>query len=136
MDVQFEERREMVQNAFLGNEISEWNLDEMSEQAILDLTWQITMSITTHKTKDCSDKYVVITFVQGFTGQLKGWWDNLYTKQDKLTILNHVKTKMNPEDTISTLIYSIIQNFVGDLNISKRRWFCWLFEIKILSKIV
>jgi len=54
-----------------------------------------------------------MTIVQGFTSQLKGWWDNLCTEQDKLAILNSVKTETNQEDTVSTLIYSTNQNFVG-----------------------
>jgi len=52
---------------------------------------------------------------------LKDWWDNLCTEQDKLTIINNVKTETNQEDALSTLIYSIIQNFLGDPNIFKER---------------
>jgi len=121
VDVQFEERGDLVQNFFSGNEIIEWNLDGLSEHAILDLTCQMTMVATAHKTKGCSDKSAAITIVQGFTRQLKGWWDNLCTKHDKMAILKSVKTKTNQEDTVSTLIYSIIQNFVGDPNIFKER---------------
>ena len=120
-DVQFEERGELVQNSFLGNDITEWNLDRLSEQAVLDLTCQMTMAATAHKTKGCSDKATAIAIVQGFTGQLKGWWDNLCTEHDKLAIINSVKTETNQEDAVSTLIYSIIQNFVGDPNIFKER---------------
>ena len=50
------------------------------------------MEATAHKTKGCSDKAAVIAIVQGFTGQLKGWWDNLCTERDKLAIINSVKT--------------------------------------------
>ena len=59
--------------------------------------------------------------MQGFNGQLKGWWDNLSVEHDKLAIINSVKTETNQEDAISTLIYYIIQNFVGDPNIFKKR---------------
>jgi len=120
-DVQFEERGELVQNSFSGTDIVEWNLDGLSEQSILDLTCQMTMAATAHKTKGCSDRSAAIVIIQGFTGQLKGWWDNLCTEQDKLAILNCVKTKNNQEDAVSTLIYTIIQNFVGDPNIFKER---------------
>jgi len=50
---------------------------------------------------------------------LKGWWDNLSTEHDKLAIIKSAKTETNQEDAVSTLIYSIIQNFVGDPNIFK-----------------
>jgi len=43
-------RGELVQNSFSGNEITEWNSDGLSEQAILDLTCQMTMTTTAHKT--------------------------------------------------------------------------------------
>jgi len=61
--VQFEERGEVVQNAFSGNEITEWNLDGTSKQIILDLTCQMTMAATVHKTKGCNDKFVAIAIV-------------------------------------------------------------------------
>ncbi|RDX61468.1 hypothetical protein CR513_60297, partial [Mucuna pruriens] len=41
VDVQFEERGELVQNSFSGSEIVEWNIDGLSDQAILDITCQI-----------------------------------------------------------------------------------------------
>ncbi|RDX67418.1 hypothetical protein CR513_53709, partial [Mucuna pruriens] len=121
VDVQYEERGDLVQNSFSGNEISEWNLDGMSEQAILDLTCQMTMAATAHRTKGCSDKSAALAIIQGFTGQLKGWWDNLCTENDRLTILNSVKNETNQEDAVSTLIYTIIQNFIGDPNVFKNR---------------
>jgi len=68
------------------------------------------MAATAHKTKGCSNKSVTIAIIQGFTGQLKGWWDNLCIEHDKLAIINSVKTDTNQEDAVSILIYSIIQN--------------------------
>jgi len=58
---------ELVQISFSGNEIIEWNLDGLSEQAILDLTCQLTMAATAHKIKGCSDKSAAIAIVHGFT---------------------------------------------------------------------
>ncbi|RDX95105.1 hypothetical protein CR513_22421, partial [Mucuna pruriens] len=93
----------------------------MSEQAILDLTCQMTMAATTHRTKGCSDKSAALAIIQGFIGQLKDWWDNLCTENDRLTILNSVKNETNQEDAVSTLIYTIIQNFIGDPDVFKNR---------------
>ncbi|RDX90995.1 hypothetical protein CR513_27086, partial [Mucuna pruriens] len=113
VDIQYEERGDLVRNSFSGNEISEWNLDGMSEQEILDLTCQMTMVATTHKTKGCFDKSIALAIIQGFIGQLK--------EHERLTILNSVKSETNQEDAVATLIYRIIQNFTGDLNIFKHR---------------
>ncbi|RDX69481.1 hypothetical protein CR513_51399, partial [Mucuna pruriens] len=121
IDVQFEERGELVQNSFSGSEIVEWNIDGLSDQAILDITCQMTMAATTHKTRGCSDKSAALAIIQGFTGQLKGWWDNLCTDNDRAIILNSVKNETNQEDAVATLIYTIIQNFIGDPNIFKER---------------
>lgn len=74
------------------------------------------------KTKGCSDKCTAIAIVQGFTGQLKGWWNNFCTEPNKLAILKSIKTETNQENAVSTLIYSIIQNFVGDPNVFKERF--------------
>ncbi|RDY08890.1 hypothetical protein CR513_06825, partial [Mucuna pruriens] len=49
----------------------------------------------------------------GFTSQLK---DN-----KRLIILNSVKSETNQEDVVSSLIYTVIQNFIGDPNIFKNR---------------
>ena len=79
------------------------------------------MAAMAYKSKRLSERDTAITLVQGFTGQLKGWWDNLCTEEDKLLILNSIKSKTNEFDAVSTLIYSIIQNFIGDPNIFKDR---------------
>ncbi|RDX88144.1 hypothetical protein CR513_30296, partial [Mucuna pruriens] len=92
-DVQYEERGDLVQNSFSGNKISEWNLDGMSEQVILNLTCQMTMTTTAHKTKE----------------------------NERLIILNCVKNETNQEDFVSTLIYTIIHNFIRDPNVFKNK---------------
>ena len=51
-DVQFEERGELVQNSFTKSYIVEWNLDGLSEQGILDLTCQMTISAIAYKSKE------------------------------------------------------------------------------------
>ena len=52
----------------------------------------------------------------GFTGQLRGWWDNYLGDNDKAVIFNSVKQEGNNviEDITATLIYAITKHFVGD----------------------
>ena len=44
-----------------------------SEQGILDLTYQMTMAATAYESKRLLERDTAITWVQGLTGQLKGW---------------------------------------------------------------
>nr|KYP64940.1 polyprotein [Cajanus cajan] len=95
-----------------------------------------------------SDKATALIIVQGFTGQLKGWWDNFWTPADKESILNAVKPETGEEDAVATLIYTIIQHFIGDPNTFKDRAasqlanlycptmsdYCWYRDI-FMSKI-
>ena len=52
----------------------------------------------------------------GFTGQIKGWWDNYLTKDHKTKIIHSiVKTKDGQEvmNVVYTLIINIIEHFSG-----------------------
>ena len=81
----------------------------------------MTMAATAYKSKGIFERNTATALVQGFTGQLKGWWDNLCTQDDRELILNSIKVETNESDAISTLIYSIIQNFIRDPNIFKNK---------------
>nr|KYP65886.1 hypothetical protein KK1_012162 [Cajanus cajan] len=120
-DVLYEERGEVVQNSYSGSDICEWNIDGMSEQNILDFICQMSMAASAYKRRGNSDKATAMTLVQGFTGQLKGWWDKFWTQADREAILNVVKHETREEDAVATLIYTIIQHFVGDPNTFKDR---------------
>ena len=63
--------------------------------------------------------------IAGFTGQLKGWWDHLLTKQQQLDILNSIQIDENGapildelndtiQDIVATLILTISLHFIGD----------------------
>nr|KYP37047.1 hypothetical protein KK1_041798 [Cajanus cajan] len=120
-DVLYEERGELVQNCYSGSDIVEWNIDGMSEQNLLDHICMMSMAASAYKRRGNSDKATALTIVQGFTSQLKGWWDNFWTQADRESILNAVKLETGEEDAVATLIYTIIQHFVGDLNTFKDR---------------
>nr|KYP56455.1 polyprotein [Cajanus cajan] len=120
-DVLYEERGELIQNSYSGSDICEWNIDGMSEQNILDFICQMSMAASVYKRRGNSDKATAMTLIQGFTGQLKGWWDNFWSPADREAILNAVKQETREEDAVATLIYTIIQHFVGDPNTFKDR---------------
>ena len=64
----------------------------MSEYNILGLLQQMTMAANDYKTQSgTSDRAKAEILVAGFTGQLKGWWDHLLTKQQQLDILNSIQ---------------------------------------------
>ena len=80
----------------------------------------------TNKAVPGSDDYhITLLLISGFTGQLKGWWDNYLTEEQRLYILT--ACKVNEEgikiidsndqpipDMVNTLIFSISQHFIGD----------------------
>ncbi|XLT01060.1 hypothetical protein HN51_050411, partial [Arachis hypogaea] len=121
IDVGLEERTQLVQNSFTGSDLIEWNIDGLSEQTILDQMCNMTMAATAYKMRKASDKEAAIMITQGFTGQLKGWWDNFLSIQEKELIINSVKQEDQSPDATSTLIYTIIKNFVGDPSTFKDR---------------
>ncbi|WKA05473.1 hypothetical protein VitviT2T_023437 [Vitis vinifera] len=84
----------------------------------------MTMVSTTYKLNNrLPDNVVAQTIVAGFTGQLKGWWDNYLTFDDRNSILKAYKINENNEvvkdkngqdieDAVATLIYLISKHFI------------------------
>ena len=114
------------QSRFNASSVYEWNIDGMSEYNILGLLQQMTMAGNAYKTQSgTSDKAIAEILIVGFTGQLKGWWDHLLTKQQQSNILNSVQIDengapildeiQNPiQDAVATLILTISLHFIGD----------------------
>ncbi|CAJ2671410.1 unnamed protein product [Trifolium pratense] len=119
-DLQFEEARDMVASSYSGNSIIEWNIDGHSEQNILNTIQEMTMAATAFKSiGENSDRKAAILIITGFTGQLKGWWDNIISPEEKLAILEAKKLDpstgiIGDEDAVNTLLYTITKHFVGD----------------------
>ena len=87
-DMQYEERNQYTQASYTSGTIYEWNIDGMTEYNILTKLQEMTMVSTTYKLNNrLSDHVVAQTIVVGFTGQLKGWWDNYLTFNDRNGIL-------------------------------------------------
>ena len=80
--MQFEERNQYTQASYISGTIYEWNIDGMTEYNILTKLQKIIMVSTTYKLNNrLPDHAVAQTIVAGFTGQLKGWWDNYLLKE-------------------------------------------------------
>ncbi|KAH9724150.1 hypothetical protein KPL70_007381 [Citrus sinensis] len=116
------------QSRFNASSVYEWNIDGMSEYNILGLLQQMTMATNAYKTQSgTSDKAIAEILIAGFTGQLKGWWDHLLTKQQQLDILHAIQADENGapicdefnspiQDAVATLILTISLHFIGDLS--------------------
>ena len=99
----------------------------MTEYNKLTKLQEMTMVSTTYKLNNrLPDHVVAQTIVAGFTGQLKGWWDNYLTFDVRNSILKSYKINENSEvvkdedgqdieDAVATPIYSISKHFIGDL---------------------
>ncbi|XP_009790126.2 uncharacterized protein [Nicotiana sylvestris] len=48
--------------------------------------------------------------IAGFTGQLKGWWDNYLANEQRFQIMNATKTE--DEKTVQNSVYSLVMNII------------------------
>ncbi|GAV70376.1 LOW QUALITY PROTEIN: zf-CCHC domain-containing protein/MP domain-containing protein, partial [Cephalotus follicularis] len=131
-DLQIEERGKFTQASYQSGTIYEWNIDGMNEYHIINKLQEMTMVSNAHKIRNNSDKAVANILIAGFTGQIKGWWDNVLTTQQQNEILESIQVNelKEPildtnnetiEDAVSTLIYNIANYFIGDPTYLKDR---------------
>ncbi|RDX97411.1 putative Polyprotein CP, partial [Mucuna pruriens] len=132
-DILLEERGEGNFRSFSANNIYEWNIDAQTEYNIMNTLQHMSMVAMTYQTThDCSEETIVNILVVGFSGQLKGWWDNYLTNDEKTSIYNAIKTDFDGKviinedkeeipDVVNTLIFTIAQHFIGDPSLWKDR---------------
>ena len=83
-DLLLEERGENNFKSFSANNIYEWNIDAQTEYNIMNTLQHMTMVATAYQTShECSEETIIDILVAGFSGQLKGWWDNYLTNEEK-----------------------------------------------------
>ncbi|KAH1265369.1 putative Polyprotein CP [Glycine max] len=81
---------------------------------------------------ECPEETIVDILVAGFSGQLKGWWDNYLTNDGKSKIYSAIKMDLNGKvitnddneeipDAVNTLIFTIAKHFIGDPSLWKDR---------------
>ncbi|GAV91444.1 LOW QUALITY PROTEIN: MP domain-containing protein, partial [Cephalotus follicularis] len=130
--LQIEEKGKFTQASYQSGTIYEWNIDGMNEYHIINKIQEITMVSNGHKIRNDSNKAVANILIADFTGQIKGWWDNVLTTQQQTEILEAIQVNefKEPildsnnetiEDAVSTLIYNIANYFVGDPTYLKDR---------------
>ncbi|GAV86542.1 LOW QUALITY PROTEIN: hypothetical protein CFOL_v3_29972, partial [Cephalotus follicularis] len=114
-----------TQASYQYGTIYEWNIDGMNEYHIVNKLQEMTMVSNAHKIRNNSDKTVANLLHTGFTGQLKGQWDNVLTMQQQTKFLeaiqiNELKEPIldnnneTIEDAVPILIYNITQYFIRD----------------------
>ncbi|KAG5587048.1 hypothetical protein H5410_047482 [Solanum commersonii] len=105
-DVLLEEHEHIITNSYNGKEIYE---------QIFTTVHRMLMYSTICKTNKNSDKTIADMISAGFTGQLKGWWDNYLNQTQRDTVLMAVKQKGDQitQNAVYILVLNIIEHFLG-----------------------
>ena len=120
-DLQFEERGTFATNHFDGQSIYTWNIDGKAEHELLSTLQEMTMAVTTYRTKGLDSKTQAIAIINGFQGQLKYWWDNFLTEEEHNRILEFKRVTRNSNGieveepaAAALLIHTITLHFLGN----------------------
>jgi len=124
-DVLIEERDwNQTNTSYSGSEIYEWNLDGLTDRQLTILVHRMLMYATICKSVNNTDRTICKMIIVGFTGQLRGWWDNYMTLDAKAAVINAKATAegvdnlgfalvKNREDAVYTLVLTILEHFSG-----------------------
>ena len=150
LDLQYEERNQITQSKYDEDDIYEWNIDGVSEHQVLNILQEIIMASTTYKSRGNSDHLICVHLIASFTSQLKGWWDNALTKEEKIYIQTSLDERGN-QNSVHTLIFAITKHFLGDpisfqartseilqyircRNLSDYRWYKEIYFAKVHTR--
>ncbi|XLU80029.1 hypothetical protein S245_003449, partial [Arachis hypogaea] len=126
------EERELGFVSFNSN-VYEWNIDGKTEYNIMSMLQHMTMVGTAYQAAhETSEEAIANVIVSGFSGQLKGWWDNYLSDNQKHSIFSAIKVNDQNEpiigddgepipDAVNTLIFTIASHFIGDPSLWKDR---------------
>ena len=122
-DILFEEIAQHNQRFFQGSEIYCWEIDGKSDFLIMNTIHEMMIYATACKNRNNDDKKCALMIISGFTGILRGWWDNYLNESQKNEVLNAVKTEVDQNnqpvvvsDAVYTLIHAIIYHFMGSVS--------------------
>ncbi|QHO06753.1 uncharacterized protein DS421_14g457500 [Arachis hypogaea] len=127
------EERELGFVSFNANNVYEWNIDGKTEYNIMSMLQHMTMVGTAYQAAhETSEEAIANVIVSSFSGQLKGWWDNYLSDNQKHSIFSAIKINDQNEliigedgepipDTVNTLIFTIASHFIGDPSLWKDR---------------
>ena len=99
--------------------IYEWNIDGSSEHEIVNIVHEMMMASTAYFEEN-EDHLVLQFLIVGFTGVLRGWWENMLNENERQCI----KTSVNEEgeqNAVHILIYAITKHLIGDPTILQER---------------
>ncbi|XLT58255.1 hypothetical protein HN873_050859, partial [Arachis hypogaea] len=86
------EERELGFVSFNANNVYEWNIDGKTEYNIMSMLQHMTMVGTAYQAAhETSEEAIANVVVSGFSGQLKGWWDNCLSDDQKQSIFSAIK---------------------------------------------
>ncbi|XP_070025110.1 uncharacterized protein [Nicotiana sylvestris] len=124
-DVLIEERDwNQTNTSYSGSEIYEWNLDGLTNRQVTILVHRMLMYSTICKSVKNTDITICKIIIAGFTGQLRGWWDNYLSVEEKALVINattidegvdniSMALVKGREDAVYTLILTILEHFNG-----------------------
>ncbi|KAG5579995.1 hypothetical protein H5410_050622 [Solanum commersonii] len=124
-DVLIEERDwNQTNTSYSGREFYEWNLDGLTDTQLTILVHRMLMYATIFKSVNNTNMSICKMIIAGFTGQLRGWWDNYMTLDAKATVINAKATAegvdnlgfalvKNREEVVYTLVLIILEHFSG-----------------------
>ncbi|XP_047260740.1 uncharacterized protein LOC124893989, partial [Capsicum annuum] len=130
-DVLIEERDwNQTNTSYSGDAIYEWNIDGLSDRQISirihRMSMYATICLATKATdrNAKTDQTICKMIVAGFTGQLRGWWDNFLDDTKRAAIFDATNEKEGKDnlgrtlaagrsDAVYTLMLTIIEHFGG-----------------------
>ena len=95
----FEKETNLPMASFSASTIYEWNIDGHTEYQIIAQVHRMFMYANVCKAAHNGDKAIAEFIVAGFTGQLRGWWENVFTPQQRDEVLNAIKIIHTPSTT-------------------------------------
>ncbi|KAL2492687.1 putative reverse transcriptase domain [Abeliophyllum distichum] len=110
----------LPQKTFSGLEVVVWNINGMTEHQIMHVIAEMSMASSAYSAKGNSDQEVAINILNGFSGQLKNWWFNYLSSDERKKITNVVKKEgdshldHSKQDVVCTLLFTIIKHFIGE----------------------
>ncbi|QHO35805.1 uncharacterized protein DS421_9g278500 [Arachis hypogaea] len=127
------EERELGFVSFNANNVYEWNIDGKTEYNIMSMLQHMTIVGTAYQAAhETSEEAIANVIVSEFSGQLKGWWNNYLSDNQKHSIFSAIKVNDQNEliigddgepipDAVNTLIFTIASHFIGDPSLWKDR---------------
>ncbi|KAG5614825.1 hypothetical protein H5410_014649 [Solanum commersonii] len=124
-DVLIEERDwNQTNTSYSGSEIYEWNIDGLANRQLTIMVHRMFMYATICKSVNNTDKTICKMIIAGFTGQLRGWWDNYMPSDARAAVINAKAINegvdnlgfalvQNRKDAVYTLILTILEHFSG-----------------------